>query len=660
MVAAIEPKPIISSEQKLQFQQLRKAELKLNETEAADMEGLKDRGWFFQVDTEGKWIASRGSEHVSSFNNSLPIAISNALELESEMKKLRTGERQPASFREIPVSQIVPSPFQLRKNFEDSALQELAESIKAKGVLEPILVRPREAGFTVRPPSNGSSLWYVRNRHGVTMSPCETEADAIEEVRRFNTSFELVAGERRWRASKLAGLSTIPAIVRELSDKEAAEIGAIENLQRKDLDPIEEAEGFKMLIEGHGYTPESLAEKLSKSKSYIYGVVKLCGLPEVARAAVCAGTLPISTAQLIGRIPNEKLRAKAAAEIVTPQYSPDEPLSFRQAKQKIENFFMKELKGSPFDKSDAKLLPEAGACITCPKLTGNNREEFPDGRADMCTDPGCFAKKISAHEQNRVETLKRKGIETLSKSVVNDVLDYYGERVQSNRGYFELSAVCADDSEGRTFKQLLGSAAKQYAATKNNKTHYLVKFDEVAETLKLNHGIELKAGKMSSGGGGSNADYKAQQAAREKKEMIDKAALGPTIDRLVMENFLLLKLMPADFFRLIILRSLDLLDDLSGLASRRGLTFDPKKYDGAEKAIESHIKELDALGLQAFLVELYVWGSFEFYLGAPNPELQKIFDTYGIDWKLQRKAAETALKAEEKSQAKPAKAKKGK
>jgi len=125
----------------------------------------------------------------------------------------------------LPIGEIVPNRAQPRKQFDDEALAELAESIASHGVLQPLLVRPLTDG-----------------------------------------SYQLVAGERRWRASRMAGLTEVPVVVREMSDREAAELALIENLQREDLNPMEEAQGYQTLMETYGLTQEEAARVVNKSR----------------------------------------------------------------------------------------------------------------------------------------------------------------------------------------------------------------------------------------------------------------------------------------------------------------------------------------------------------------------------------------------------------
>lgn len=284
-------------------------------------------------------------------------------------------------FGNIPLSCVFPSKTNPRKHFDESALAELAKSIKQHGVAQPILVRP--------------------------LPTTETQIDCVE----------IVAGERRYRASKLAGRETIPAIVRDMTDAEALEIQVIENLQRQDVHPIEEAEGYEQLMKQHGYTADQLAEKVGKSRSYIYGRLKFCALAPATREAFFDGKLSASTALLIARIPSLQLQELATAELTDE----DDPLSYRQACEYLQQRYMLDLSRAPFSQTDAKLVSAAGSCQACPKRTGNQPELYADvKRADICTDPDCFAVKRIAHGQKAIAQAKKKGIPVYTPDEYNN------------------------------------------------------------------------------------------------------------------------------------------------------------------------------------------------------------------------------------------------
>jgi ParB family chromosome partitioning protein len=169
----------------------------------------------------------------------------------------------PASaVREVEIGRIRPNSSQPRVHFDEEAIAELAESIGERGVLQPILLRPAPDGF------------------------------------------ELVAGERRWRAAQRAGLHSIPAIVRELDDSASAEIALIENIQRADLNPIEEAEGYRQLIKRHGHTQDGLSKLVSKSRSHVANLLRLLNLPEGVKQALMRGDIDMGHARAIASVPD--------------------------------------------------------------------------------------------------------------------------------------------------------------------------------------------------------------------------------------------------------------------------------------------------------------------------------------------------------------------
>lgn len=347
-----------------------------------------------------------------------------------------------------------------RRTFNEEKLKELADSIRRKGLISPVVVRP----------ANGTL-----NGDG---------------------AYELIVGERRYRASLLAELSTIPAIVRQMTDQEVLETQILENLQRDDLLPHEEAQGYKALVDKFGYTIDDLAQKLSKSKSYVYGTLKLCDLPEAAMKAISEGVLAKSTAQLIARIPNAELRKKAAEEILNRRYG-SEPLSFRQAKDQIESQFMIELKGAPFPQGDKELVPGAGSCDICPKKCGNNRDLYPDARADVCSDPACYQAKVEAFKKRTSAKAEADGMKVLSMKEAGQIYPQWSGgnmnyAVESK--YVDIKKTCEADKEKRTFKQLLGEAAKEktvLAFDHQGRAHYLMEINGARAIIKEKHNLDI-------------------------------------------------------------------------------------------------------------------------------------------------------------------------
>ncbi|QJD91782.1 ParB/RepB/Spo0J family partition protein [Duganella dendranthematis] len=252
-----------------------------------------------------------------------------------------------------------------RKWFNEQTLNELAESMLSVGVLQPIVIRP--VPITSQHPQR----------------------------------FEIVAGERRFRAAIIAKLAIAPVIVKRLNDQQAAEIRLLENIQREDPHPLEEADSYQALMQAFNFGVPELMKITKKSKAYIYASLKLCALSLKARELFMADkeALPASTALLVARIPVPELQNRALDEIMTPRGKAG-AMSVREAKDWIQERYMLNLKKAAFPIKDAKLLPEAGSCTACPKRAGNQPEVFQGIGADVCTDPNCFADKGKAHQAN--------------------------------------------------------------------------------------------------------------------------------------------------------------------------------------------------------------------------------------------------------------------
>lgn len=175
----------------------------------------------------------------------------------------------------LQLREIEPDPEQPRKFFEEQALSQLAQSITENGLLQPIAVRPKTVG----------------------------------------PGYIIIAGERRWRACRMAGLAEVPVVIRDVTEEQAAELALVENLQREDLDPLEAAEGYRQLMEKYGLTQENAARRLGKSRSAIANSLRLLALPETVRAAVRRGSLSSGHAKALLSLPTEQMMSAAAAEI---------------------------------------------------------------------------------------------------------------------------------------------------------------------------------------------------------------------------------------------------------------------------------------------------------------------------------------------------------
>ena len=200
----------------------------------------------------------------------------NALvsEAEYETGGSAASASKAASETKLPIEDIVPNPNQPRIHFNETELRELSESIQEHGVLQPLLVR----------------------KHG--------------------NGYEIIAGERRYQASKLAGLEELPVIIKDVNDEEMLALALIENLQRSDLNPVEEAKGYRQLIDASGMTQEALSKAVSKSRSAITNSLRLLDLPEVVQQMIFEGKLTAGHARAILAVPYEDARIRLAEKVV--------------------------------------------------------------------------------------------------------------------------------------------------------------------------------------------------------------------------------------------------------------------------------------------------------------------------------------------------------
>lgn len=390
-----------------------------------------------------------------------------------------------SDFRDFPLETLRESGLNPRRHYDAGQLAELTESIRTKGILQPLVVRPNGSGF------------------------------------------EIVCGSRRFRAAKAAGLATVPGLVRELTDQEVIELAVIENLQRADVHPLEEAEGYEQLIAKHGYTAEDLAAKIGKSKAYVYARMKLCALSAKAREAFYAGKLNPSTALLVARIPGAKLQDQATKEITEPDYRGD-VLPVRQAAEHIHRCYMLRLKDAPFAIRDAALVAKAGACGPCPKRTGNQPELFEDvGSADVCTDPACFAAKKEAHFAVLRKAAEAKGQKVIAGKVAKEIAPYG----QVGGGYRALADSIWLGQESAKVADLVKQVPEvEVHWLEQPKTRELV---PIVEEKPLKAALK-KAGLLPKGERANlpatNSEYKREQAKKEARAELERTVRWRVLD----------------------------------------------------------------------------------------------------------------------------------
>ena len=206
------------------------------------------------------------------------------------MEEQGQAEERVRLTRLVPIELVRPGKYQPRRRFDEEAIRNLVESVRERGVLQPLLVRKDEDA----PPGN--------------------------------QTYEIIAGERRWRAAQLAGLHEVPVLVRSLTDREALEIALIENIQRQDLTPLEEAEGYQRLMDEFEHTQEDLARSVGKSRSHVANMLRLLGLPDAVKGMVQDGSLTMGHARALLTAPDP---AELAKEVVK------RGLSVRQTEQLV-------------------------------------------------------------------------------------------------------------------------------------------------------------------------------------------------------------------------------------------------------------------------------------------------------------------------------------
>lgn len=350
----------------------------------------------------------------------------------------------------IPLELLRASPTNPRKHFDQQHLDELAESIRKHGVFQPILAR------------------------------------RIDGAKAGQPLYEVVAGERRWRASKLADQPSIPALVRELTDFEVLELQVIENLQREDLHFLEESDGFAALIRKpdglQGYTKaEELAERIGRSERHVYNRLSLQKLVPQVRELCWEGKLSASVALLVATLPADDQVLFAERCI---QGFGGEPFSARAAAAHLRQSFSLVLAKSGFPLDDATLVPAAGACTACPKRTLCNPDLFTDApsAADSCLDRKCFEAKVAAQHDVELERHRAAGHEVLSEEEAKKLMPY---GAHSLRGALRLDSPCDLALSRKPLREVLGAGFDKVVVIDLYETlHEVAREADVKKALK--------------------------------------------------------------------------------------------------------------------------------------------------------------------------------
>lgn len=409
-------------------------------------------------------------------------------------------------------------------------LKDLAGSMNDLGLLQPILVRPVDGGYVV------------------------------------------ICGRRRLAAARYLGWETIPAIVRQVTADEAATAELVENLQREDLDPLDEAAGYRRLVEA-GHTVAEIARSVHRAPQTVAGRLALLDLPEAALDAIREGRLSMAVAAEIARLPGQQQREEATLDIIDEAYQvleepgrvnnpglgggesddeedePDpadykwEPMSLSDARRLIRDKYLTSLAGAPFDVNDAELVEAAGSCAACPRRTGNALDLFGDLVAgprgqDICTYGPCYQAKREAHAERLLAGAREAGLAILPATQVTKA--FAGAALISGK-WVDADKTARNPVTGnllkQTWRKALGKKAPQEMAAVVPATGRLVSLysrKAAEDVLREKYG---KPGDDDQGAGGAAGQgvTKVQPAAKRRAvdaERID-AAVDCTLDLVV-------------------------------------------------------------------------------------------------------------------------------
>jgi ParB family chromosome partitioning protein len=408
-----------------------------------------------------------------------------------------------SEYRDLPLSQLNESKTNPRRVFEESALKELASSIRSQGVLSPLLVRPLT--------ENG---------------------------------FEIVAGARRYRAAQMAESATVPVRIVHLSDAETLAAQLVENLIRVEIHPMEEAEGFARLLalEEPKYSIEQIAARVGKQPSFVASRMRLIDLVPATVDAFYANEIGVGHALLLAKLPADQ-QEQALSACFKEVYNGSQNaarilLPVRNLQFWIESNVLLVLKDAPFDKRDVQLVPATGSCADCPKRTGHNKLLFGDdlGRqGDRCTDPGCYQSKLSAHVAKTVA----------AKPELVQISTAYGTQKEGSPVLPRNKYTAIRDDKPKSTDE---AKRPEFKMCKFATDAIITEGSEIGTTHKIcaNPACPVHHPKKANGASANDAQFKAEQEKRRREEAIANAtglrvlsAIGAAVPVRLMKRDLL-------------------------------------------------------------------------------------------------------------------------
>ena len=516
----------------------------------------------------------------------------------------------------IALDKIEPDPDQPRKYFNEQELNELAETIKVHGVIVPI---------TLRPHSNAK--------------------------KREAGHYLLDTGERRWRASEIAGKTDIPAIVQAAGETINAgavlERQLIENTQRADLSALEEGETYRRLREGFAVPIEDLMSRVGKSRSQIYARIGLTKLPAAVKKAIGEGKLSSAIAELVATVGDPKLQEQYSKEclglkddgleqlgIQTETIAPDEkrhdyqpqPLSYRAAKELLRRKYSTRLALAKFDTTDENLIMSEGACGPCPHRSGAQLELGVKGASagadDVCLKTSCFQEKTDAAWKRTCDAAKARGV-LVRQDLASHVFIANGAEVRGDSPYVDFDTpapyeLFASPPGGKipTYGRLLGKCAGELERTlMRDGTGQPREMLDKAEAIQLLRDMgkleKPRAAKAKASSSASNdPDMKKERAEQRKTEAIRAAAFDRFAAQVIAgvaevpekKEAALWRLLGRLFARDLFFERQNRITDRRNLEDPDDLEKLPEKLKGAGEA-RGLVVEMALEGIREFLID---------------------------------------------------------
>ncbi|MGA9667761.1 MAG: ParB/RepB/Spo0J family partition protein [Terracidiphilus sp.] len=473
-----------------------------------------------------------------------------------------------SEYRNLPLAQLQESPTNPRRRFDERSLNELAESFKSQGVLQPLLVR-----------SIGEEL------------------------------YEVVAGARRLRAAKLAELSDVPVRVVALSDAAVRESQLTENLLREDVHPYEEAIALKgiLQLEGAQYDIASLSARLGKSQSYITQRIRLSELHPSIAEAFLADRIGVGHALEIAKLPLAQQEKAFDAAFRTVWSNGKENrilLPVRELAAWIEQNILLSLDNVPFDKNDAALVPEAGSCAECPKRTGFNTLLFGTAVHDACTDGTCYNNKLAKHIERQIA----------EKPKLVQITTGYGTRGVDSLVLGRNSYVALNLAKPAKAKQPLSANQKP---CKQMAEAIVVDGAERGHTVKVCLDTNCPVHFADRASKTPDPAQVAREREKRRRE-IEKRKLEITIRHRILAEVLRKVGSPLERGDLVFIAEamLEKTEPLrrEALARRHKMvdgTASEVTYPQVQKGLQRLLRQLDESGLSKIIVEIILLGSVE-------------------------------------------------